>query len=96
MNSVKIEREISVVASYDTVVCGAGPAGWIAAVSSARAGKMTALIDKYGFGISTHGACGRTYTFILFHNKNLVKNSTLYPCPKAVLRKRKALLPVKV
>jgi hypothetical protein len=57
MNTVRIEREIKVVSSYDTVVCGAGPAGWIAAVSSARAGKKTALIDKYGFigGTATAG-----------------------------------------
>jgi len=57
MSSIKIEREINVVASYDTIVCGGGPAGWIAAVSSARAGKKTALIEKYGFigGTATAG-----------------------------------------
>ena len=57
MSTVKVEREIKVVASYDTVVCGGGPAGWIAAVSSARAGKKTALIERYGFigGTSTAG-----------------------------------------
>ena len=57
MKSIRIERNINVVASYDTVVCGAGPAGWIAALSSARAGKKTALIDKYGFigGTATAG-----------------------------------------
>lgn len=57
MSTVKIEREIKVVGSYDTVVCGGGPAGWIAAVSSARAGKKTALVERYGFigGTSTAG-----------------------------------------
>ena len=48
MSFVNLNREVKVVGSYDTVVCGGGPAGWIAAVSSARAGKKTALIEKYG------------------------------------------------
>lgn len=34
---------------YDTIVCGGGPAGWIAAVSSARSGCRTALIERYSF-----------------------------------------------
>lgn len=57
MSTVKIEKEIKVVSSYDTVVCGGGPAGWVAAVSSARAGKKTALIERYGFigGTATGG-----------------------------------------
>ena len=57
MNTIKLSKEISVIADYDTVVCGGGPAGWIAAVSSARAGKKTALIERYGFigGTATAG-----------------------------------------
>jgi len=57
MSSVIIEKSIEVVASYDIVVCGGGPAGWIAAVSAAREGKQTALIEKYGFigGTATAG-----------------------------------------
>ena len=57
MSFVNINKEVSVVGSYDTVVCGAGPAGWVAAVSSARAGKKTALVEKYGFigGTATAG-----------------------------------------
>ncbi len=57
MTSIRIEKEINVIAEYDTVVCGGGPAGWIAAVSSARAGKKTALIERYGFmgGTATAG-----------------------------------------
>lgn len=57
MCTVKYEKEIKVVGSYDTVVCGGGPAGWIAAVSSARSGKRTALIERYGFvgGTATAG-----------------------------------------
>ena len=57
MNTIKLTKEINVIADYDTVVCGGGPAGWIAAVSSARAGKKTALIERYGFigGTATAG-----------------------------------------
>ena len=41
-------RQIPLNEFYDVIVCGGGPAGWIAAVSSARAGKKTALVEKYG------------------------------------------------
>ncbi len=36
-------------AHYDVIVCGGGPAGWVAAVSAARSGCRTALIERYGF-----------------------------------------------
>lgn len=57
MSFVNLNKEIIVVGSYDTVVCGGGPAGWVAAVSSARAGKKTALVERYGFigGTATAG-----------------------------------------
>lgn len=34
---------------YDVVVAGGGPAGFIAAVTEARQGARTALIERYGF-----------------------------------------------
>lgn len=34
--------------TYDTVVCGAGPAGICAAVEAVRSGMKTALIERYG------------------------------------------------
>ncbi len=42
---------------YDLIVCGGGPAGWVAAVSAARCGCRTALIERYGFlgGTATAG-----------------------------------------
>lgn len=42
---------------YDAVVCGGGPAGWVAAVSAARAGLRVALVERYGFlgGAATAG-----------------------------------------
>lgn len=57
MSFINLNKEIIIIGSYDTVVCGGGPAGWVAAVSSARAGKKTALIERYGFigGTATAG-----------------------------------------
>ena len=40
---------------YDVIVCGGGPSGVAAAISSARSGASTLLIERYGFcgGMST-------------------------------------------
>ena len=35
--------------SYDVIVCGAGPAGVGAAITAARRGKKTLLIERYGY-----------------------------------------------
>ena len=40
-------REIPVFGEYDVVVAGGGPAGFAAAVSAARAGAKTLLIEKF-------------------------------------------------
>ena len=45
MDQLTIERQAPVIAQYDAVVCGGGPAGWVAAVSAARNGCRTALIE---------------------------------------------------
>lgn len=57
MQTVEIKRSVPVVASYDVVVCGGGPAGFIAAIAAAREGARTALIEQYGFlgGMATAG-----------------------------------------
>jgi len=54
---VKVEKDIPVVASYDVVVCGGGPAGFIAAIAASREGAKTAIIERYGFfgGMATAG-----------------------------------------
>ena len=50
-------REVPVAGSYDVVVCGGGPAGFIAAIAAARSGARTALVEQYGFlgGMATAG-----------------------------------------
>ena len=39
MQTIRMQKEIPVVAQYHTIVCGGGAAGWAAAVASARQGK---------------------------------------------------------
>ncbi len=57
MKTIKIEKEVPVAGSYDVVVCGGGPSGFIAALAAAREGAKTALIEQYGFlgGMATAG-----------------------------------------
>lgn len=49
MGTVSLQKQVPVVGSYDVVVCGGGPAGFITAIASARSGAKTALIERYGF-----------------------------------------------
>lgn len=51
------ERQIPILKRADVVVAGGGPAGLIAAVSAARAGAETVLIERHGFlgGMATAG-----------------------------------------
>lgn len=55
--TIHAEREIKVAGNYDVVVCGGGPAGFIAAIAAARQGVKTALVERYGFlgGMATAG-----------------------------------------
>ena len=57
MKSIFMQKNVSVVGEYDVVVCGGGPAGFVAAVAAARCGVKTALIERYGFlgGMATAG-----------------------------------------
>ncbi len=57
MKELQIKKTAPVVGEYDVVVCGGGPAGLTAAISAARCGRKTALIERYGFlgGTATGG-----------------------------------------
>ncbi|MDL2229154.1 FAD-dependent oxidoreductase [Treponema sp. OttesenSCG-928-L16] len=43
-----IKNDIPAIGSYDVIVCGSGPSGICAAVSSARMGKSTLLLERQG------------------------------------------------
>ena len=57
LKTVEIRKKAPVVGEYDVIVCGGGPAGLSAAISAARCGRKTALIERYGFlgGTATGG-----------------------------------------
>lgn len=48
MESFCYKREIPVLGEYDVIVAGGGPAGLAAAVSAARAGAGTLLVERHG------------------------------------------------
>ena len=52
-----VEKSSGLPESYDVIVCGGGPSGWVAAVAEARLGCRTALIERFGFfgGTATAG-----------------------------------------
>lgn len=64
---------LNICAEYDVVVVGGGPAGICAAVSAAREGAKTALIERYGIlgGMMTsghvHPILGRTGAGTMYH-----------------------------
>lgn len=54
---ITITKSAKLAGSYDVVVCGGGPAGFIAATAAAREGARTAIVEQYGFfgGMATAG-----------------------------------------
>ena len=62
---MKYTAELPTRGMYDVVVVGAGPAGIGAAVTAARLGKKTLLVEKYGYpgGVGTYGCCTIFFRF---------------------------------
>jgi ribulose 1,5-bisphosphate synthetase/thiazole synthase len=54
---IPLNKTARLAGSYDVVVCGGGVAGFAAAVSAARAGMKTAIIERFNSfgGTATHG-----------------------------------------
>lgn len=48
-SELNIQKKAKIVGNYDVVICGGGPAGFIAALATRRMGARTALIERYGF-----------------------------------------------
>lgn len=49
MDSITQTRTVPIAGSYDVVVCGGGPAGFIAAIAAARCGARVALAERCGY-----------------------------------------------
>ena len=70
--TLTLKKDVPVAGDYDVVVCGGGPAGLMAAISAARAGQRTALIERMEsrHGIHTEEAAAelglgsREYTLV--------------------------------
>ena len=63
---IEPSRSTPVYGEFDVVVVGGGPAGIMAASASARAGRSTLLIERYGF-LGGAGTAGGLSTFCGLH-----------------------------
>lgn len=57
---IEPEKRLPVIRKVDVLVCGGGPAGFVAAIAAARNGAKTLLIEKHGFlgGMATASFVG--------------------------------------
>ena len=53
----KFSSPVKSAGEYDLIVCGGGPAGYMAAIAAGREGARTAIVEQYGFlgGMATTG-----------------------------------------
>lgn len=71
--AITLNKEVPVVGKYDVVVCGGGPAGFIAAIASSREGAKTAIVEQYGFlgGMATAGLVNPLSVFT-YNNEKVI------------------------
>jgi len=69
MENTPVTKNIPVLDECDVLVCGAGPAGFAAAVAASRHGAKTVLIERYGFpgGMMTAAMVNPIYGFYARH-----------------------------
>lgn len=62
---IAFSAEVPLLGEFDVAVFGAGPAGVGAAISAARAGKRTILVERYNFpgGVGAWGSMGIFFLF---------------------------------
>lgn len=64
-----ISAELPILGQPDVLVCGGGPAGFVAAIAAARNGARTTLLERYGFlgGMASAGMVNPIYGFYARH-----------------------------
>lgn len=57
VETVSYHAQVPVIGSYDVIVCGGGPAGYVSALAAARNGARVAILEQYSFfgGLATAG-----------------------------------------
>ena len=73
MKKVEFSIQAPVTAEYDVVVCGGGPAGFIAAIAAARHGASVALIEQSGcLGVMATAGLVCTISRYNFHGRRVI------------------------
>jgi len=72
----ELAKEIPVFGEYDVIVVGGGTAGVTAAISAARLGVKTLVVERYGFlgGLVTGGPTGMHTFFNCYHDEKSSPN----------------------